>query len=76
MNTFNKLSCLSKWLSLTKYSFSSLGKVKYFDYQASTPVDYRVMDAMIPYYTDFYGNPHSKTHQFGWDSADAIEKAR
>lgn len=52
------------------------GKVQYFDYQATTPVDYRVLDSMMPYLTDFYGNPHSKTHKFGWDSAKAIENAR
>lgn len=50
----------------------SVNKVQYFDYQATTPVDYRVMDAMMPYLTEFYGNPHSKTHKFGWDSAEAI----
>ena len=48
------------------------GKVQYFDYQATTPIDYRVLDAMMPYLTDFYGNPHSKTHKFGWDSSKAI----
>ena len=54
----------------------STGRVQYFDYQATTPVDYRVLDAMMPYMTDYYGNPHSKTHKFGWDSAKAIENAR
>jgi cysteine desulfurase len=54
----------------------STRKVQYLDYQATTPVDYRVLDAMLPYFTQFYGNPHSKTHQFGWDSSEAIEKAR
>lgn len=54
----------------------SVNNVQYFDYQATTPVDYRVMDAMMPYLTEFYGNPHSKTHKFGWDSAEAIELAR
>lgn len=65
--------------SLLKYSpkhLFSQNKVKYFDYQATTPVDYRVTDAMMPYLTEFYGNPHSKTHKFGWDSAEAIERAR
>ena len=47
-------------------------KVQYFDYQATTPVDYRVLDAMMPYFTEHYGNPHSKTHKFGWDSSTAI----
>jgi len=46
------------------------------DYQATTPVDYRVLDAMMPYFLQFYGNPHSKTHKFGWDSSEAVEKAR
>jgi len=50
----------------------SAKKVMYFDYQATTPVDYRVLDAMMPYMTDQYGNPHSKTHKFGWDSSTAI----
>jgi cysteine desulfurase len=54
----------------------STRKVMYFDYQATTPVDYRVLDAMMPYFTENYGNPHSKTHKFGWDSSTAIEAAR
>ncbi len=54
----------------------STRKVQYFDYQATTPIDYRVLDAMIPYLTQHYGNPHSKTHQYGWDSSTAIEVAR
>lgn len=57
------------------FAFST-SKVQYLDYQATTPVDYRVLDAMMPYFTEHYGNPHSKTHQFGWDSASAIEQAR
>jgi len=68
MNTFNKFISLRNFINSTKYCFSNKGKVQYFDYQATTPVDYRVMDAMIPYFTEHFGNPHSKTHQFGWDS--------
>lgn len=53
----------------TPVQLFSVNNVQYFDYQATTPIDYRVMDAMMPYLTEFYGNPHSKTHKFGWDSA-------
>lgn len=46
------------------------------DYQATTPIDYRVLDAMTPYMMQYYGNPHSKTHQYGWESSKAVEVAR
>lgn len=54
----------------------STNKVLYFDYQATTPTDQRVVDAMLPFFTEHYGNPHSKTHKFGWDTAKAVDKAR
>lgn len=38
--------------------------------------DPRVLDAMLPYMTSYYGNPHSRTHQYGWESEKAVEKAR
>lgn len=38
--------------------------------------DPRVLDAMLPYMVDMYGNPHSRTHAYGWESSDAVEKAR
>lgn len=38
--------------------------------------DPRVLDAMLPYLTSYYGNPHSRTHQYGWESEQAVEKAR
>jgi len=46
------------------------------DVQATTPVDPRVLDAMLPYLTDQYGNPHSRTHAYGWEAEQAIEVAR
>ncbi len=46
----------------------------YLDYQATTPVDPRVADVMLPYITDGFGNPHSE-HSFGWQAAGAIERA-
>jgi len=36
----------------------------------------RVLDAMLPYLTSFYGNPHSRTHAYGWESEKAVEVAR
>uniref|UniRef100_A0A3B4B276 cysteine desulfurase n=1 Tax=Periophthalmus magnuspinnatus TaxID=409849 RepID=A0A3B4B276_9GOBI len=46
------------------------------DFQATTPMDPRVLDAMLPYQVNFYGNPHSRTHAYGWESESAMEKAR
>jgi cysteine desulfurase len=65
----NKLPLFSR--SLPKYLFSA-NRVIYLDYQATTPIDYRVMDAMTPYMLQYYGNPHSKTHQYGWDTSKGI----
>jgi cysteine desulfurase len=48
----------------------------YFDNQATTPMDPRVLDAMLPYLTNNFGNPHSKSHKYGWDTEVACEEAR
>lgn len=48
----------------------------YLDAQATTPIDPRVLDHMLPYMTNMYGNPHSRTHQYGWESEKGVENAR
>lgn len=48
----------------------------YLDMQATTPTDPRVLDAMLPYLTGQWGNPHSRTHAYGWETEQAVEKAR
>ena len=52
------------------------GRPAYLDSQATTPQDPRVVDAMLPFMLGKYGNPHSRTHSFGWETEEAIEKAR
>ena len=48
----------------------------YLDMQATTPTDPRVLDAMLPFFTGLYGNPHSRTHAYGWETEKAVEQAR
>jgi cysteine desulfurase len=50
--------------------------VIYFDHHATTPVDGRVLEAMLPFFTERFGNAGSKQHRFGWDASDAVERAR
>ncbi|XP_005179857.1 cysteine desulfurase, mitochondrial [Musca domestica] len=52
------------------------GRPLYLDAQATTPLDFRVLDSMLPYLTNYYGNPHSRTHAYGWETEQAVEKAR
>jgi selenocysteine lyase/cysteine desulfurase len=48
----------------------------YMDYSATTPVDPRVADKMIPYLREQFGNPASRSHMYGWTAEKAVEEAR
>ena len=53
-----------------------IGKSVYLDMQSTTPIDFRVLDAMMPYMSNLYGNPHSRTHEYGWEAEKEVEMAR
>ena len=48
----------------------------YMDHHATTPVDPRVVEAMLPWFTEGFGNPSSRTHKYGWTAAEAVNRAR
>mmetsp|Transcript_16456 Transcript_16456/g.39383 ORF Transcript_16456/g.39383 Transcript_16456/m.39383 type:complete len:467 (+) Transcript_16456:127-1527(+) len=52
------------------------GRAIYLDTSATTPMDPRVLDKMMPYMIGSYGNPHSRTHSYGWESETVVEDAR
>ena len=71
---FNKLVKRFSTFSLKGTQFNA--RSLYLDMQATTPIDPRVLDKMMPYYLEQFGNAHSRTHMYGWESENAIEEAR
>ena len=52
------------------------GRPVYPDYQATTPMDPRVVEAMAPFFGDKFVNPQSRNHSYGWEAEEVVEKAR
>jgi cysteine desulfurase len=84
LSTANAPSMVSSDLSIAEkrelgFSISEYareGRPAYLDVQATSPMDPRVLDSMLPYMVGSFGNAHSKTHAYGWESEAAVEEAR
>jgi cysteine desulfurase len=76
LNNSNSSFNISENISVKVEENSKNKKSVFLDFQSTTPLDPRVLDRMMPYFTVMYGNPHSKSHVFGWEADKAVEKAR
>ncbi|KAF7459237.1 Cysteine desulfurase [Cryptosporidium felis] len=74
-HSFRSLSRIA-FVSNLSPALSEKKRPMYFDYQATTPIDPRVLDKMMPFFTEKFGNSHSRTHGYGWEAEEAVEEAR
>tara|TARA_R110002073_G_scaffold118918_5_gene259319 strand:- start:266267 stop:267568 length:1302 start_codon:yes stop_codon:yes gene_type:complete len=74
IHTTNKRGGLT--MSVSNSADQNVKLPMYLDHAATTPCDPRVVDAMLPYFTEMFGNPGSRNHSFGWDSEAAVTNAR
>lgn len=74
--SMNKRFCSSIFRLVDPLDSRGKHKTIYLDFQATTPIDPVVLDSMLPYMTDLFGNPHSKSHVYGWEAEKAVEKSR
>lgn len=76
---YSKMLFSSKCILLRNNNKNEIGNHQlpiYLDYQATTPIDPEVLNSMLPFMVQKFGNPHSKTHSFGWETENAVENAR
>jgi len=77
--TTNSVSMVQKTANFSEFNIRGQfrrGRASYLDMASTTPLDPRVFDAMAPYMIGSFGNPHSRTHSYGWEAERAVEKAR
>jgi cysteine desulfurase len=72
---YKRYVSMNDYIKEEKHQFYQKKNI-YLDYQATTPLDRRVLEAMLPYMTEKYGNPHSSEHSVGWAAEKAVEWAK